>query len=104
MTKDLICIENIKRATRVLRAVNHPLRRKILLLLEKNTQLTVAEIYERLKIEQSVCSSHLGILRKEGVVVPARFGKLRYYSIVAGRINDINTYSFYLAGEKPKIL
>lgn len=104
MTKDLICIEDVKKATRVLRAVNHSLRQKILQLLHKNKQLTVAEIYERLDIEQSVCSTHLGILRKEGIVVPIRFGKMRYYSIVGARLNDINTYSFYLASKEPKIL
>lgn len=97
MRKELICIADIQKASRVLRAVDHPLRRKILALLDKNEQLNVGELHNRLKIEQSVCSSHLGILRAEGIVKAKSLGKLRFYSIVPDRVIHINAYSQELA-------
>lgn len=100
MAKDLIFMADIKKATRTLRAVNHPLRRKIIHLLDKNEQLNVGELHTRLKIRQSICSSHLAILRKEGIISSKSVGKLRYYSLVKTRINDINTFSYYLAGNE----
>lgn len=97
MNKELICITDIQKASKVLRAVDHPLRRKILALLNKNEQLTVGELHNRLKIEQSICSSHLGILRAEGIVKAKSFGKLRFYSIVPDRMIHINAHSQELA-------
>lgn len=97
MTKDVINLTDIKKATKTLRAVNHPIRLKMLTILDKNDQLTVGEMVAQLNIWQSVCSSYLGILRKEGIVKATRTGKLRHYSLVKERVRDINTYCAYLA-------
>ena len=54
----------LKKGARVLRAFNHPLRQNMLKLLHNNTQMKVGDIYKKLKIDQSVASAHLGILRQ----------------------------------------
>lgn len=95
--KSLICKEEIRTAARILRAVNHSLRRDILYLLERNTKVTVTDIYETLGIEQSVCSQQLSILRKEGIVGVERAAKNRYYYIVRSRLMEINNCAEALA-------
>ena len=73
----------------LLRAVNHKLRQSIVQLLEENKRLTVTEIYVKLRLEQSVASQHLAILRRSGVVVTERGGKFIYYSLNHNRISEI---------------
>ena len=56
----------LRKAVLVLRAVNHKLRQKMVDLLEENGKMTVTEIYIKLRLEQSVASQHLAILRRSG--------------------------------------
>jgi DNA-binding transcriptional ArsR family regulator len=86
---------NIRKALLVLRAVNHKVRQQILELLEENEKMAVNELYTKLRLEQSVTSQHLAILRRAGVVATERQGKFIYYSIDKERINSISR----LAGE-----
>lgn len=81
-----ISYDNLRSAVLVLRAINHELRRSIIALLENEKQMTVTDIYIRLRIEQSVASQHLAILRKAGIVAPHRDGKYIYYSLEKDRI------------------
>lgn len=98
MTENLIRIEDIREAVRVLRAINHDLRQDILHLLDtKQRKMTVTDIYEHFKIEQSVCSGHLAILRENGIIAVERAGKIRYYTIVRARLKKINEYAQALA-------
>lgn len=80
----------LRRAVLVLRAVNHKLRQSIIDLLEETPKMTVTQIYIKLRLEQSVASQHLAILRKAGVVVTNRDGKYIYYSLDHDRINQIS--------------
>lgn len=80
----------LRRAVLVLRAVNHKLRQSIVDLLEETPKMTVTEIYIKLRLEQSVASQHLAILRKAGVVVTDRDGKFIYYSLDHDRIGQIS--------------
>lgn len=80
----------LRRAVLVLRAVNHKLRQSIVDLLEETPKMTVTEIYIKLRLEQSVASQHLAILRKAGVVVTDRDGKFIYYSLDHDRISQIS--------------
>jgi len=43
-----------------------------------------------LRLEQSVASQHLAILRRAGVVITDRQGKFIYYSLDRGRLTQIN--------------
>ena len=80
----------LRKAVLVFRAVNHKLRQKIIDLLEENSKMTVTDIYIKLRLEQSVASQHLAILRRAGVVATDRQGKFIYYSLDADRLNQIS--------------
>jgi DNA-binding transcriptional ArsR family regulator len=79
----------LKRAASVLRALNHKLRQQMLMLMSENGRLTVTQIYIRLRIEQSVASQHLAILRAAGVVKTERDGKFIYYTVNAARLDEL---------------
>jgi DNA-binding transcriptional ArsR family regulator len=79
----------LRKAALVLRAVNHKLRQKMLDLLGENNHMTVTEIYVKLRLEQSVASQHLAILRSAGVVKTERNGKFIYYSVNRSRVGQI---------------
>ncbi|HLP21911.1 MAG TPA: metalloregulator ArsR/SmtB family transcription factor [Chitinophagales bacterium] len=89
--KDNIVLEfgKLKRAVLTLRAINHPLRKKIVSMLEDKRKMTVTEIYDILKIEQSVASQHLAILRRAEIVTTKREGKFIFYGVNKKRIGEI---------------
>ena len=80
----------VKKSSLILRALNHKLRQQILKLLEEKRKLTVTEIYVQLRLEQSVASQHLAILRRAGIVKTEREGKFIYYGLNHQRIAEIN--------------
>ncbi len=64
-----------------LRAIAHPMRIAIIEMLDKNKQMNVTSIYEKLKIEQASASHHLNILKSKGVLESRRSGKNTFYSL-----------------------
>jgi DNA-binding transcriptional ArsR family regulator len=52
-------------------------------------KMNVTEIYVKLRIEQSVASQHLAILRHEGLVTTERNGKIINYSVNKQAIKDL---------------
>jgi DNA-binding transcriptional ArsR family regulator len=89
---------DLRKAVLVLRAVNHKLRQRIVDLLDEGESMTVTDIYIKLRLEQSVASQHLAILRRAGVVITNRHGKFIYYSLNKDRIEQISTLVEDLAG------
>ena len=85
-------LQNVKKAVMTLRAVNHKLRQQILKLIDENGKMTVTELYVKLRLEQSVASQHLAILRKAGFVKTTRDGKFIYYSVNASRMEELNKF------------
>ena len=83
---------NVKKAALILRAVNHKLRQQILRLIDEQGKITVTEIYVKLRLEQSVASQHLAILRKAGFVNTDRDGKFIYYSVNTNRLEQLNEF------------
>ncbi len=81
---------NIKKAALVLRAVNHKLRQQILKQIDEQGKITVTDLYVKLRLEQSVASQHLAILRKAGFVKTERDGKFIYYSVNTKRLQELN--------------
>ena len=79
----------LRKAVLVLRSVNHKLRQSMIKLLEENDEMTVTELYVKLRLEQSVASQHLAILRRAGVVGTRREGKFIYYALNNDRISEI---------------
>ena len=71
--------EQLEKAANMLKAIAHPVRIAILNLLEDGQKLTVTEIHEKLDIEQSTTSHHLGILKDKGVLCSRREGKNTHY-------------------------
>ncbi|MCB9297539.1 MAG: helix-turn-helix transcriptional regulator [Lewinellaceae bacterium] len=80
----------LRKAVLVLRAVNHKLRQRIIDLLEESESMTVTDIYIKLRLEQSVASQHLAILRRAGVVNTERQGKFINYSLNRDRLAQIS--------------
>lgn len=80
----------LRKAVLVLRAVNHKLRQDVIDLLDRNEKMTVTDLYIKLRLEQSVASQHLAILRRAGVVKTERHGKFIYYSLNHDRLGQIN--------------
>lgn len=89
---------DLRKAVLVLRAVNHKLRQRMMDLLEENESMTVTDISIRLRLEQSVASQHLAILRRAGVVITERQGKFIYYSLDKKRLAQISRLVEELAG------
>jgi DNA-binding transcriptional ArsR family regulator len=82
----------------VLRAINHKLRQQVLKLIDESGKMTVTEIYVKLRLEQSVASQHLAILRKAGFVKTDRDGKFIYYSVNTERLEELNKFVRELVG------
>lgn len=86
-----------KKAALVFRAVNHKLRQDIMRVIQKKDKITVTEIYKKLRLEQSVASQHLAILRKAGFVNTERDEKFIYYSINQNRLRQANEIAAKIA-------
>lgn len=76
----------VKNAAMTLRAINHKLRQQIIKLLEENKRMNVTDIYVKLRLEQSVASQHLAILRRANIVETVREGKFIHYALNHNRI------------------
>lgn len=82
----------VKKAAVILRAINHKLRQSIIKLLEEKSDMTVTEIYVKLRVEQSVASQHLAILRRAEFVKTTRDGKNIHYSLNPKRLEEVNYF------------
>ena len=88
--EDNIDYSALKMASEVLKAVNHPLRQKVLNMIDSNGPMNVTEVFIKLRVEQSVASQHLAILRKAQIVNTTRNGKFIYYSLNPERLTHIS--------------
>jgi len=81
-----------QKAAMILKSLNHKLRRQLIELILEGKKCTVTELYIKLRIEQSVASQHLGILRRAGIVSTERNGKNVFYTFNHQRLEDINNF------------
>lgn len=81
---------NVRKAILTLRAINNKFRQEILKLLEEKEKLTVTEIYAQLERGQVDTSKHLGILRRNNILLTDKIGKYIYYRINSKRLEEIN--------------
>ena len=63
----------------VLQAIAEPRRREILVLL-RNTQMTVGEVASHFTVTRPAISQHLGVLKSAGLVVERKEGTRRLYT------------------------
>lgn len=91
-TKEDLKIDAIqlKKAALIFRAINHKLRQQMVKFIHQNGRITVTQIYVKLRLEQSVASQHLAILRKAGFVNTERDGKFIFYSVNHDRLSEIH--------------
>lgn len=85
----------IKKTSNILRALNHPLRQRILSdIYNSNNKLSVTGVQIKLRpiagMVQSVVSQHLAILRTANLVETERLGKNIYYSVNHAEIDRVN--------------
>lgn len=72
---------------RILRALAHPLRLKIIRVIHENNGVAnVGEIYTALDIEQSIASQHLRVLRQAALVKTRRDRKFIFYTLDYDRL------------------
>ena len=92
LTENELQIEvvQLKKAALVYRAINHGLRQQMLRLLHNHSKMTVTTIYVKLRLEQSVASQHLAILRRAHLVNTQRDGKNIFYSVNYQRLQEIH--------------
>jgi len=81
--------DQLELASSMLKAIAHPMRIAILTHLEDGKKLSVTQIYEKLDIEQSTASHHLGILKDKGVLCSQRDGKNTYYYLRNSKLSLI---------------
>ena len=90
MASILISSDKIEKAASVFKAVSHPLRMKIIKLINEKGEVNVNVIYNTLKIEQSITSQHLKMLRLVDIVLTRREGKKIFYSLNTQAFDRIN--------------
>lgn len=93
-------LDVLKQAALVSRFLNHKLRQDIMQLIQRKVKIVVTEIYTKLKLEQSVASQHLAILRNAGFVKAEQYSKLIYQrvsTIVHDKISLKHIFTFSAA-------
>lgn len=73
--------EDIRLATRSLKAMAHPLRLKILCILGGTSEVSVQDIVEQVGTSQSNISQHLSILRDKGILAARKDANKVFYRI-----------------------
>ncbi len=81
--------EEVERAANMIKAISHPMRLAILAYLGEEKQLSVTEIHNLLKIEQSTASHHLGILKDKGILASERRGKNTLYYLKSKNLSAL---------------
>ncbi|HSG46661.1 MAG TPA: metalloregulator ArsR/SmtB family transcription factor [Longimicrobiales bacterium] len=71
----------VETTARMLKCLGHPLRLRILDLLERKGEQTVTEVQEALELEQAVCSQHLNLMRDKGILARRKEGVHVYYRL-----------------------
>ncbi|GBE57581.1 transcriptional repressor SdpR [bacterium BMS3Abin01] len=72
----------------VFKALSDESRQKILLALEEEGEMRVADLVKRFHISQPTMSHHLGVLRNSGLVNDRREGQSVYYSVNRRWLSD----------------
>jgi DNA-binding transcriptional ArsR family regulator len=92
----LIDTTTLKKAALLFRAVNNAVRLRILTLLHREKKMAVTPIYRTLKMEQSVASQQLAILRRAGIVHAEREQRQIFYSVNYARLEELNRVAKHL--------
>lgn len=80
-TREILTEGAVESTAHVLRCLGHPLRLRILDVLEREGEATVTRIYESLEVEQAVASQHLTTMWDKGILTRRKDGVHVYYGI-----------------------
>ena len=73
--------DGIRKLSLLYRAIDHPVRLKIIKLLDNQKTISVLEMCVRLGMGKETVSQHLGVLRKAGLAHSSRHSRFQYYSL-----------------------
>ena len=82
-------LAQINRANFMVRSVHNPIRQQIISLLLSNGKCAVQELCKKMKVEQSIMSQHLGVLREADLVTFKRAGKHIFYSANKANLKEL---------------
>ncbi len=80
-SRDILSAADVENTAHVLKCLGHPLRLRLLDLLDRVGECTVTEIYETLNVEQAVASQHLTTMRDKGILARRKDGVNVFYRI-----------------------
>ena len=80
--------EKVEEVSALLKSIAHPLRLKILCLLQ-DQELTVGEIREKVRTTNANVSQHLTIMRNQGIIVSRKEANLIYNRIADERVIEL---------------
>ncbi|MEZ4912197.1 MAG: metalloregulator ArsR/SmtB family transcription factor [Saprospiraceae bacterium] len=82
---------NVTEIVQLFRALNHNVRKKILELISIYPGITITDICNKLKIEQSVISQHVAILKRSNLLVTQRKVNFVLYTINYKKLEEVQT-------------
>ena len=85
-----IKLKSVKKSLSLLKIILHEKRLDMIKIIDKEEKINVSDLYNRLKMDQSITSQHLGQLRNINGVTTTREGKCIYYSVNHEKLNEIN--------------
>jgi ArsR family transcriptional regulator len=80
--------EDVKDVAALLKTMSHPIRLKILCLLQEK-EMAVGDIREEVKTTNANVSQHLSILRNQGIVSSRKDANFIYNKIEDGRVLEL---------------
>lgn len=91
MRKEQINIDDkqLDIAMDTLKAIAHPVRLSMVNFIKINGEVNVNRIYNELKLEQSITSQHLRVLREAKLVNTKRDGKYIHYSVDTEKLASV---------------
>jgi DNA-binding transcriptional ArsR family regulator len=88
-TKQHLTTKKLEKAAYILKTIAHPLRLSIVEHLTQKEELSVNQLCERLKAEQSLVSHHLQNLKLKGLLQARKEGVSVYYSLKEKGLSEI---------------
>ena len=71
------------------RALNHPLRQKMIQMIHEQGRMTVTQLFTQMGLEQSVTSNHLAMLRAQKLLLTEKQQKFVFYSLNYARLRKL---------------
>lgn len=81
MKKKVLELKAIQEAARILKAIGHPVRLRIIECLDLNGEMNVSGLLSEVPVSQAELSKQLAFLKSRGIVESRTDGNFRRYSI-----------------------